>query len=83
MAWHFAGMENVLSEERVYIPLPCQRVQLAVGEPFDVDAVIAYHDALGSPDEVVRAHITDVVEMNIADLEHRLLFHPESLPPVD
>jgi len=83
VASRVTGMENVLSEERVYIPLPCQRVQLAAGEPYDVDAVMAHHDALGSPDEVVRAHITDVVEMNLADLEHRLLFHPESLPPVD
>ena len=69
-------MERILPEGRIYIPIPFQEIRVAVGEPFDVDALLEYHRIHGSPPEVVRAHVTDVIEMKVADLQHRHHFHP-------
>ena len=72
-------MEEVLSEDRIYIPRPGKEVRVAVSEPFNFDALIAHHKHSDSPDENTRAHITDVIQMKLADLHHRLRFHRDTL----
>jgi hypothetical protein len=73
------GMEAILPENRIYIPKVGKLVRLAVGEPFDLDALLAHHAHHGSTDARTRAHIADVIEMKLADLHHRLVHHPGSL----
>ena len=72
-------MEEVLSEERIYIPKLGKRVTMAVSEPFDVDALIEHHNIHESTDDRIRAHITDVIQMKVADLQHRMQYSPQTL----